>query len=279
MTEGRVSTDLGKILHGTTTKDIRTETGSFRTVGLTMDCSLTCLKEILATKKAARTFEPPPRMLGNRRPRDMTKYCHFYEDHGHDTNDCHELRHKIEEAVKSGQFSHLVKGIKKGKRKLLEELTLGFREITFPLVAGVNNSFDPVIIKAKIFRRQVNQVYMDSGSSCEVIYEHCFLKLKPSIKSLRVDSKVPLVGFLREHSWPIREVPLEITIGDSPFSRTDTLIFIIIRRMDKKAQDVSLEDIKGILSCKDAEERIIVNTHTRNKRLPLESGYQQTLKK
>ncbi|GKB99145.1 hypothetical protein Tco_0985282 [Tanacetum coccineum] len=86
------------------------------------------------------------------------------------------------------------------KRKSLEELTSGFREIKFPLVAGVNNASDPVIIKAKISRRQVNQVYMDSESLCEVIYEHCFLKLKPSIKSLRVDSKVPLVGFLGEHS-------------------------------------------------------------------------------
>ncbi|GJX90914.1 retrovirus-related pol polyprotein from transposon TNT 1-94 [Tanacetum coccineum] len=86
------------------------------------------------------------------------------------------------------------------KRKSLEELTSGFREIKFPPVAGVNNASDPVIIKAKISRRQVNQVYMDSESLCEVIYEHCFLKLKPSIKSLRVDSKVPLVGFLGEHS-------------------------------------------------------------------------------
>ncbi|GJV56818.1 hypothetical protein Tco_1457823 [Tanacetum coccineum] len=38
-------------------------------------------------------------------------------DHGHNTNDCRELRHQIEEAVKSRQLSHLVKGIKKGKAK------------------------------------------------------------------------------------------------------------------------------------------------------------------
>ncbi|GJT54976.1 hypothetical protein Tco_0990030 [Tanacetum coccineum] len=50
--------------------------------------------------------------------RDMTKYCHFYENHGHDTNDCRELTHQIEEAVKSEQLSHLVKGIKNGKIKV-----------------------------------------------------------------------------------------------------------------------------------------------------------------
>ncbi|GJZ22893.1 hypothetical protein Tco_0559932 [Tanacetum coccineum] len=64
-----------------------------------------------------------------------------------------------------------------------------------PPVLGNDNTSDLVVIKAKISRRQVNRVYMDSGSSCEVIYEQCFLQLKPSIKSLRVDSKVPLIGF------------------------------------------------------------------------------------
>ncbi|GJR06723.1 hypothetical protein Tco_0529707 [Tanacetum coccineum] len=44
------------------------------------------LREILATEKVARSFEQPPRMLGSRRSRDMSKYCYFHEDHGHDTN-------------------------------------------------------------------------------------------------------------------------------------------------------------------------------------------------
>nr|GEU57084.1 reverse transcriptase domain-containing protein [Tanacetum cinerariifolium] len=41
-------------------------------------------------------------------------------DHGNNTNDCRKLRHQIEEAVKSGQLSYLVKGIKKDKKKLKE---------------------------------------------------------------------------------------------------------------------------------------------------------------
>ncbi|GKD59275.1 hypothetical protein Tco_1296784 [Tanacetum coccineum] len=59
-------------------------------------------REILATEKAAKSFKQPPRMFGSRRSRDMSKYCHFYEDYGHDTNDCRQLRNQIEEAVKSG---------------------------------------------------------------------------------------------------------------------------------------------------------------------------------
>ncbi|GJW55352.1 hypothetical protein Tco_0099437 [Tanacetum coccineum] len=70
---------------------------------------------------------------------------------------------------------------------------------------------------------------MDSGSSCEVIYEHCFLKLKPSIRSHKMDSKIPFAGLLGEHSWPIGEVPLEIKRGNSPFLRMKTLNFAIVR--------------------------------------------------
>ncbi|GJZ69403.1 hypothetical protein Tco_0632953 [Tanacetum coccineum] len=115
------------------------------------------------------------------------------------------------------------------KRKSVEELVDGTREITFPLVLGSDNSSDPIIIKAQISGRQVNRVYIDSSNSCKVIYEHCFLKLKPSIRALRVDSKTPLVGFSREHSWPLGEVPLEITVGESPHVRTKTLNFVIIK--------------------------------------------------
>nr|GEX26566.1 hypothetical protein [Tanacetum cinerariifolium] len=75
-------------------------------------------KEILATKKAVRSFEPPPKMFESKRLRDMSKYYHFHEDYGHDSNDCRHLRTQIQEVVNSGQLSHLVKGIKKERTRL-----------------------------------------------------------------------------------------------------------------------------------------------------------------
>ncbi|GKA68079.1 hypothetical protein Tco_0767996 [Tanacetum coccineum] len=94
----------------------------------------------------------------------------------------------------------------------------GIGEIAFPSLPNVGLA-NPVIIKAYISGRQVNRVYIDGGSLCEVIYEHCFLKLKPSIRSLRVDSNTPLIGFLGEQSCPLGEKLLEIT---------KTLTFVII---------------------------------------------------
>ncbi|GJX59225.1 hypothetical protein Tco_0290615 [Tanacetum coccineum] len=78
------------------------------------------LKQEEESGHVAKTFEQPPRMVGNRRSRDMSKYCHFHKDHRHETNQCQELRHQIEEAVKLGKLDHLVKGIKKGKAKAFD---------------------------------------------------------------------------------------------------------------------------------------------------------------
>ncbi|GJX60549.1 reverse transcriptase domain-containing protein [Tanacetum coccineum] len=173
------------------------------------------LREILATEKAVRSFKQPPRMRGSRRSRDMSKYCHFHEDHGHDTNDCRQLRNQIEEADELY-----------AKNKV-EGLTSEGKEITFP--SGGSNSSALIVIKAKIFGREVNRVHMDGGSSCKVIYEHCFMKLKPSIRASKVDSKVPLIGISGEKSWSIRKILLEITIGDPPLTRKETLNFVIIK--------------------------------------------------
>ncbi|GJR48125.1 hypothetical protein Tco_1316228 [Tanacetum coccineum] len=175
-------------------------------------------------------------MIGSRQSRDMTKYFHFHKDLRHDTNQCRELRHHIKEAIRSGQLAHLVKGIKKrkaktlytqsgegkmydkdivqveayilminrktpiSKRKYSEEPIDGIAEITFPPVSGFNNSSNSVIIKLNL-----------------------------SIKVLRVDSKILLVGFSGEHSWPLEEVSLEVTIGERSYTRTKTLNFVIVR--------------------------------------------------
>ncbi|GKB23869.1 reverse transcriptase domain-containing protein [Tanacetum coccineum] len=104
----------------------------------------------------------------------------------------------------------------------------GIGEITFLPLPNVGSS-DPIIIKVYISGRQVNRACLDGGTSCEVIYEHCFLKLKPLIRSLRVDSNTPLFGFSGEQSWPLGEIPLEVTIGEGPIAVTKTLMFVIVK--------------------------------------------------
>nr|GEY33453.1 putative reverse transcriptase domain-containing protein [Tanacetum cinerariifolium] len=180
-------------------------------------------------EKGCKKLEPPPKMFGSKRSRYMSKYYHFYEDYGYDTNDCRpsELRFKRHKPPAETPILMVSQGARIAKSLVQENTGYEGKEIIFPLVARTNNA--PVIIEAKIFGRKVGRVHMDGGSSCEIIYESCFEKLNPTIKATKVDLKTILVGFSGEGSWSVGEFPLEIIIREVPFSRTETLNFVIVR--------------------------------------------------
>ncbi|GJR56516.1 reverse transcriptase domain-containing protein [Tanacetum coccineum] len=230
LTTKRALTGSVKVLPGTTTKG-GSKGSPYRGFnhGLLSNFSKSP-REIIATDKVAKTFEQSPCMVGSKRLRDMSKYCHFHEDHRHDTNQCQELKLQIEEAIKSGQLAYLVKGIKKGNAKAsdtqLDEWKKGVKD-TIPVKAPI------LMINRESYvskRKSVEDLVGDIGHITfqPITYPNNSFD-PPSIGSLRVESKVPLVSFLREHSWPLGEVPLEITIGEGPFTWTEVLNFVIIR--------------------------------------------------
>ncbi|GKC42281.1 reverse transcriptase domain-containing protein [Tanacetum coccineum] len=70
-------------------------------------------KEILATE--AGKFKPPPPMVTPVEKRSSNKFCDFHNDKGHSTDECMQLKNQIEELVRVGKLSHLIKEIKQGR--------------------------------------------------------------------------------------------------------------------------------------------------------------------
>ncbi|GJS62269.1 reverse transcriptase domain-containing protein [Tanacetum coccineum] len=70
-------------------------------------------KEILATE--AGKFKPPPPMVTPVEKRSSNKFCDFHNDKGHSTDECMQLKKQIEELVRAGKLSHLIKEIKQGR--------------------------------------------------------------------------------------------------------------------------------------------------------------------
>ncbi|GJZ63645.1 hypothetical protein Tco_0620066 [Tanacetum coccineum] len=169
--------------------------------------------------------------------RDTSKYCEFQQGHGHDTNDCRELKIQIEEAVKSGKLDHLIKGIRKGKAKQTntqlrewiastvkaypptegkEEhiLMIGMvnnplkrkeppkimstEEMIFPPICNRAPSVDLILISVQVYGRHVGRVLLDGGAACDIIYEHCFLKLRKEIREEMRDVYTTLSGLFDE---------------------------------------------------------------------------------
>ncbi|KAD3336308.1 hypothetical protein E3N88_31827 [Mikania micrantha] len=70
-------------------------------------------KEILATEEARFSFHLLKPLKGG--DKNNEKFCDFHGDVGHHTNDCFQLRKRIEVAVKSGELAHLIKDLKDKK--------------------------------------------------------------------------------------------------------------------------------------------------------------------
>nr|GEZ33055.1 reverse transcriptase domain-containing protein [Tanacetum cinerariifolium] len=47
--------------------------------------------------------------------RSSNKFCEFHNDKGHITDECMQLKKQIEELVRAGKLSHLIKEIKHGR--------------------------------------------------------------------------------------------------------------------------------------------------------------------
>ncbi|XP_022024579.1 uncharacterized protein LOC110924913 [Helianthus annuus] len=61
-------------------------------------------QEILATEEVKQSFRPPRPLPKSKRNENSTQFCEFHEEKGHHTNDCFQLKKRIEEAVKSASL-------------------------------------------------------------------------------------------------------------------------------------------------------------------------------
>ncbi|GJZ56216.1 putative nucleotidyltransferase, ribonuclease H [Tanacetum coccineum] len=208
-------------------------------------------KEILAMDNV--NFPPPPPMVGTPKKRNMNKFCDYHQDRGHNTNDCYHLKKQIEEAVASGRLAHLVKDIRqggqkskgsaKGKEKVINMVrSQGYRKrpyervehwmdnaITFPSVPRYQLMNCPVVVEAMIEGFRVRRIHVDGGSSSEVMYEHCFRNLSYRTRSRLRESRIPLVGFSGEVSYPMGVIDLEVTMGECGKTRTVIMEFAVVK--------------------------------------------------
>ncbi|GJY36208.1 reverse transcriptase domain-containing protein [Tanacetum coccineum] len=86
-----------------------------------------------------------------------------------------------------------------------------------------------MIIEAEIGGHFVHQIYVDRGASSEILYEHCFIRLRPEVRSQMVPATTSLIGFSGETIWPIGQISLLVRIGDEDHSTSAWINFMVIR--------------------------------------------------
>ncbi|GJX08785.1 reverse transcriptase domain-containing protein [Tanacetum coccineum] len=101
--------------------------------------------------------------------------------------------------------------------------------ISFPSLGEEDGTEGPMIIEAEIGGHFVHRIYVDGGASSEVLYEHCFVRLRPEIRSQMIPATTSLIGFSGETIWPIGQISLLVKIGDEEHSTSAWMNFMVIR--------------------------------------------------
>ncbi|GKC25673.1 reverse transcriptase domain-containing protein, partial [Tanacetum coccineum] len=223
---------------------------------LSLDSLIKCPKEILATETQLQL--PAPRPVANPlRTGDPDKYCDYHQDKGHHINDCIQLRKQLEIALELGKLNHLMKDLRqrvgrgqgrnpppppkvinmvrvlssKEKKRKDREATEAWMNtpITFPGVISDDASDEPLIIEAEVEGYLVRRVYVDEGSSVEVMFEHCFENLSAKVRSGLRETRTDLVGFAGEVAKPLGKIDLEVCFGNEGLSRKMSIKFLVVR--------------------------------------------------
>nr|GEU38297.1 reverse transcriptase domain-containing protein [Tanacetum cinerariifolium] len=215
-------------------------------------------KEILEAEESK--FQPPPPMVTPVEKRSSNKFCDFHNNKGHSTDEFMHLKKQIEELVRAGKLSHLIKEIKQGRdqskigkkeiavkdkptiiymvqswqRTVKQKVTQSFervKEIVFPPLAASNGTEGPLVIEAEMGGHMIHRMYIDGDSLMEILYEHCFNQLRPEIKSQMVPATTSLTGFSGETISPLGQLRLLVIIGDATHSTKSWMNFMIVKSL------------------------------------------------
>nr|GEZ82481.1 reverse transcriptase domain-containing protein [Tanacetum cinerariifolium] len=82
------------------------------------------------------------------------------------------------------------------------------REITFSPLTTSSGAEGPLVMEAEIGGHMIHRMYVDRGSLLEILYEHCFNRLRLEVKNQMVPTTTSLSGFSGETIWPLGQLRL-----------------------------------------------------------------------
>ncbi|GKA97160.1 reverse transcriptase domain-containing protein [Tanacetum coccineum] len=101
--------------------------------------------------------------------------------------------------------------------------------ISFPPLGEEDGTEGSMIIEARMGGHFVHRMYVDGGSSSKILYEHCFNRFRPEVRSQMVPAATPLVEFSGEIIWPLGQISLLLKNGDEEHSTLTWMNFMVVR--------------------------------------------------
>ncbi|GAV59849.1 LOW QUALITY PROTEIN: hypothetical protein CFOL_v3_03380, partial [Cephalotus follicularis] len=180
------------------------------------------------------------------------KYFRYHRDHGHDTEECRQLKNQIEDLIQKGYLRKYVdrdapQGRREQKREEAhrqqeeqqqqprvhhskrlrtgeDEEVISFSEADYEGVHLPHD--DPVVVTLLVELFTMKRILVDSGSSADIMYKHAFdqLRIPVGLKSV----KTPLVGFAGEIVHLLGSIDLSMVAGTAPCQTHVHMIFLVV---------------------------------------------------